>query len=81
MELADPQGPFGARGVAEMPLVPFLPAVASAIHDAVGVWMTEQPFTPERVLAALSSSPSVTVRSQPRVRDVKSPSPSALSQG
>ena len=54
MELADPHGPFGARGVAEMPLVPFLPAVAAAIHDATGVWLTEQPFTPERVLAALS---------------------------
>ena len=55
MELADPDGPFGARGVAEMPLVPFLPAVAAAIHDAVGVWLTEQPFTPERVLVALSA--------------------------
>ena len=55
MELADTQGPFGARGVAEMPLVPFLPAVAAAIHDATGVWLTEQPFTPERVLAALSA--------------------------
>jgi CO/xanthine dehydrogenase Mo-binding subunit len=55
LELADPQGPFGARGVAEMPLVPFLPAVATAIHDAAGVWMTEQPFTPERVLEALST--------------------------
>jgi CO/xanthine dehydrogenase Mo-binding subunit len=53
LELADPHGPFGARGVAEMPLVPFLPAVAAAIHDATGVWMTEQPFTPERVLRAL----------------------------
>jgi len=53
MELADPHGPFGARGVAEMPLVPFLPAVAIAVHDAVGVWLTEQPFTPERILAAL----------------------------
>jgi CO/xanthine dehydrogenase Mo-binding subunit len=29
--------------------------VASAIHDAVGVWLTEQPFTPERVLASLST--------------------------
>jgi CO/xanthine dehydrogenase Mo-binding subunit len=55
LELADQHGPFGARGVAEMPLVPFLPAVAIAIHDAVGVWLTEQPFTPERVLAALSA--------------------------
>ena len=55
LELADPNGPFGARGVAEMPLVPFLPAIAAAIHDATGVWLTEQPMTPERVLAALSA--------------------------
>ena len=34
-------------------LVPFAPAVASAIHDATGVWLTEQPMTPERVLTAL----------------------------
>src|SRR4029450_4445772 len=53
LELADPHGPFGARGVAEMPLVPFLPAVAAAIHDATGVWLYEQPMTPERVLNGL----------------------------
>lgn len=53
LELADPNGPFGARGMAEMPLVPFAPAVAAAIHDAVGVWLSDLPFTPERVLAAL----------------------------
>ena len=55
LELADPEGPYGARGVAEMPLVPFLPAVAAAIHDATGVWLTAQPFTPERVLTALQT--------------------------
>jgi CO/xanthine dehydrogenase Mo-binding subunit len=54
--LADPHGPFGARGVAELPLVPFLPAVAIAIHDAVGVWVTQQPFTPERVLTAIMAA-------------------------
>jgi CO/xanthine dehydrogenase Mo-binding subunit len=54
MESADPNGPYGARGMAEMPLVPFTPAVAAAIHDAVGVWLSDQPMTPERVLAALS---------------------------
>lgn len=57
LELADPNGPYGARGVAEMPLVPFAPAVAAAIHDAVGVWMTRQPMTPELVLAALEVLP------------------------
>ena len=54
LELADPHGPFGARGVAEMPLVPFAPAVAAAIHDATGVWLADLPMTPERVLAALN---------------------------
>jgi CO/xanthine dehydrogenase Mo-binding subunit len=53
LELADPSGPYGARGVAEMPLVPFAPAVASAIYDATGIWLTQQPMIPERVLAAL----------------------------
>ncbi|HXT34745.1 MAG TPA: xanthine dehydrogenase family protein molybdopterin-binding subunit, partial [Chloroflexota bacterium] len=53
LELADPNGPFGARGMAEMPLVPLAPAIAAAIHDAVGVWVTEQPMTPERVLRAI----------------------------
>jgi CO/xanthine dehydrogenase Mo-binding subunit len=53
LELADPNGPYGARGVAEMALVPFAAAVASAIHDATGVWVRQLPMTPERVLAAL----------------------------
>lgn len=56
MELADANGPFGARGIAEMPLVPLLPAIAAAIHDATGVWLASQPFTPERVLAALKGN-------------------------
>ncbi|HLZ24634.1 MAG TPA: xanthine dehydrogenase family protein molybdopterin-binding subunit [Ktedonobacterales bacterium] len=60
LELADPIGPFGARGVAEMPLVPFAPAVAAAIHDATGVWLTQLPMTAERVLAALESKPDTT---------------------
>ncbi len=56
LELADPNGPFGARGVAEMPLVPFAAAVASAIHAATGAWVTQLPMTPERVLEAIVSA-------------------------
>jgi CO/xanthine dehydrogenase Mo-binding subunit len=55
LELADSNGPFGARGVAEMPLVPFAAAVANAIHDATGIWLNQQPMTPERVLKALTT--------------------------
>ena len=53
LELADPLGPFGARGMAEMGVIPYAPAVAAALADATGVWMDDFPFTPERVWAAL----------------------------
>jgi CO/xanthine dehydrogenase Mo-binding subunit len=53
VEVAEPNGPWGARGLGEIPFLPFVPAVAAAIHDATGVWIDEFPFTPERVLRAL----------------------------
>lgn len=53
VEVPDPNGPWGARGVGELPYLPVAPAIAAAIHDATGVWMDEFPFTPERVLRAL----------------------------
>jgi CO/xanthine dehydrogenase Mo-binding subunit len=56
LELGDPNGPYGARGMAELPLVPITGAIASAIHAATGAWVTQQPFTPERVLAALQQA-------------------------
>jgi CO/xanthine dehydrogenase Mo-binding subunit len=53
LELYLGKGPFGARGVGEPPIGPCAPALASAIHDAVGVRMRQLPMTPERILAAL----------------------------
>jgi CO/xanthine dehydrogenase Mo-binding subunit len=53
LEVPDPNGPWGARGVGELPFLPVAPAIAAAIHDATGVWIDEFPFTPERVLSAL----------------------------
>ncbi len=53
LEIPDPNGPWGARGVGELPYLPVAPAIASAIHNATGVWIDEFPFTPERVLRAL----------------------------
>jgi CO/xanthine dehydrogenase Mo-binding subunit len=53
VEVADPNGPWGARGVGELPFLPLAPALAAAIHDATGVWIDEFPFTPERVLRAI----------------------------
>jgi len=53
LEYADPIGPWGARGMAEMPFLPLAPAIAAAVHDATGVWIDAIPMTPERVVAAL----------------------------
>ena len=56
LELADPQGPWGARGMAEMPYITYAPAVIAAVHDATGVWFDEFPLTPSRVLAGLQDA-------------------------
>ena len=53
VEEADPNGPWGARGVGEPPFLPTAPAIIAAVHDATGVWIDEFPLTPERVLKAL----------------------------
>lgn len=53
LEYPDPIGPWGARGMAEMPFLPTVAAVAAAIYDATGVWIDHQPFTPERIVKAL----------------------------
>jgi CO/xanthine dehydrogenase Mo-binding subunit len=47
-------GPFGAKGISEMANNPQPPAIAAAVFDAVGAWVTELPITPERVLRALA---------------------------
>ena len=53
VEVPDPNGPWGARGLGELPFLTVAPVIGAAIHDATGVWVDEFPFTPERVLRAL----------------------------
>jgi CO/xanthine dehydrogenase Mo-binding subunit len=55
LEYPDPIGPFGARGMGEMPYLPFVPALVSALHNASGRWFDQFPLTPERVLEGFSS--------------------------
>ena len=50
VERPDPRGPWGARGMGEMPFIPLAPALVAAVHDATGVWFDELPLTPERVV-------------------------------
>ena len=49
----EPTGPMGAKSVGEIGINGPIPTIANAIYDAVGVRLTETPFTPERVLAAI----------------------------
>lgn len=53
VEEPDPLGPWGIRGMAEMPYIPFAPAVTGALHDATGVWFDELPLMPDKVVARL----------------------------
>jgi CO/xanthine dehydrogenase Mo-binding subunit len=53
LEYPDPIGPWGARGMAEMPFLPLAPAIAAAVRMATGVWLNEFPLIPERVLDAI----------------------------
>lgn len=53
VENADPIGPWGARGMGEMPYLAIVPAITAALHDATGVWFDEFPLTPELVLTKL----------------------------
>jgi CO/xanthine dehydrogenase Mo-binding subunit len=53
LEYPDPLGPWGARGMGEMPYLPFAPAVCAAVNDAIGIWFDSFPLTPDRVVKAL----------------------------
>ena len=53
VETNDPEGPYGAKEAGQGPLLPVPPAVCSAVHEALGVWIDEVPVTPEKVLEAL----------------------------
>lgn len=53
IEEPEPQGPFGAKGIAEAAAIPTAPAVLNAIRDALGVRICQLPATPDRVIAAM----------------------------
>ena len=50
-----PTGPFGAKGMGELPVNPSAPAICNAIYDAVGVRINSLPATKDKVLAALQA--------------------------
>ncbi|MGP6086146.1 xanthine dehydrogenase family protein molybdopterin-binding subunit [Antarctobacter jejuensis] len=55
VEVPNPGHPYGVRGVGETGITPPLPAIANAIHEAVGVRMRHLPMSPPKVLAAIKA--------------------------
>jgi CO/xanthine dehydrogenase Mo-binding subunit len=53
VEKAYPHGPFGAKGVGELPMNGGAPAIGAAVFNATGAFVSEIPITPERLQAAL----------------------------
>ena len=54
IEQGEEHGPFGAKSVGEIALVPVAAAVVNAVNDALGTLLAEIPVTPEKILKALS---------------------------
>lgn len=54
IETNDKQGPYGAKGVGEAPLIPTAAAIANAVCNALDIEIVELPITPERVLKAIA---------------------------
>jgi CO/xanthine dehydrogenase Mo-binding subunit len=53
VEVPNPRHPFGVRGVGEVPIVPPMAAVATAIYAATGVRLRDLPMSPPKILAEI----------------------------
>lgn len=56
IEVPDPEGPFGAKGLGEHVLIPTAPAILNAIRHATGAEITRLPALPHRILAAIDEA-------------------------
>jgi CO/xanthine dehydrogenase Mo-binding subunit len=57
IESGDGVGPFGAKGVGEPSVCSIAPAIANAVHDAIGVRIYDLPLTPEKIVRAMKKKP------------------------
>jgi CO/xanthine dehydrogenase Mo-binding subunit len=58
VEVPDPNGPFGAKGIGESALIPVAPAIANAIYHACGARIKDLPIKPEKIFLALEEAQS-----------------------
>jgi CO/xanthine dehydrogenase Mo-binding subunit len=56
LEIPDPRGPWGARGLGEVMNMCLAPAVTAAVYDATGVWFDHFPLIPEEVLKGIAAT-------------------------
>jgi CO/xanthine dehydrogenase Mo-binding subunit len=56
VEVPDPEGPFGAKGLGEHVLIPTAPAILNAIRHATGVILERVPALPHRLRAAIRAA-------------------------
>jgi CO/xanthine dehydrogenase Mo-binding subunit len=56
VEVPDPSGPFGAKGIGESALIPVAPAIANAVYDACGVRIKDLPIKAEKIFLALEDA-------------------------
>jgi CO/xanthine dehydrogenase Mo-binding subunit len=61
IEDPEPSGPYGAKGISEVGTVPMTAAIINAIADAVGVYITSLPATPQAILTALQEAENITL--------------------
>jgi xanthine dehydrogenase molybdenum-binding subunit len=57
VECAEPQGPYGARGLGEPGLAPTPAAIGNAVARAIGARVYDLPLTPERVYWVIQAHP------------------------
>jgi carbon-monoxide dehydrogenase large subunit len=48
VEVPQPDGPFGARGIGEHTMLPAAPMIANAVEDALGIRIKEMPLPLKR---------------------------------
>lgn len=56
LEVPDPYGAYGIRGIGEAGLIPVAAALCAAVKDATGVWIDQIPLTPPKVLSKLQAA-------------------------
>jgi CO/xanthine dehydrogenase Mo-binding subunit len=56
VEVPNPKHPQGVKGVGEVPLIPVMAAISSAVHNALGKRFYSLPMSPPKVLEVIEAT-------------------------